>query len=91
MYVSFQRNASADRSTGAGARLDGNLTAHQLHSLSHADEPEAATVATTVPQEKPPPCRKMRDQGGAPGWLSTLDGGVSRLQHELHVALAIQT
>ena len=33
-----------DRSTRAGLRLDGNLTAHQLHSLSHADEPEAATV-----------------------------------------------
>ena len=33
-----------DRSTRAGLRLDGKLTAHQLHSLSHADEPEAATM-----------------------------------------------
>ena len=38
------RHTNVDRSTRAGVRLDGNLTAHQLYSLSHADEPEAATV-----------------------------------------------
>ena len=33
-----------DRGATAGLRLDGKLAAHQLQSLLHADEPEAATV-----------------------------------------------
>jgi len=33
-----------DRSTRTELRVDGKLTVHQLQSLSHADEPQAATV-----------------------------------------------
>jgi len=31
-----------DRRASAASRLDGNLTLHQLQSLSHADEPKTA-------------------------------------------------
>lgn len=43
-FISFEGDASVDRGASPGAGRDGNLTAHQLHSLSHADEPDAAMV-----------------------------------------------
>jgi len=45
IVFSHKRHPSTDRGASPGLRFDGDLAADQVQSLSHADEPQAVTVA----------------------------------------------
>src|SRR5215475_14015872 len=44
LLLCFQWHASADCGSFARGRLDGEVAANKLHSLTHADEAQSATV-----------------------------------------------